>query len=206
MKHSVLLLCAMQLVSAPHTHRQSVSVPATLEEQQHLQNQSLRAPSCVGPRGPRGPMGPPGPAGTFSAAYGKLSVSAQDINFFNADTWLPIPFDAMGPSSDMDVSLTSPATITVQEDGVYQINVSIYFSVEDSDEDTFTVTTYTLGLNINGVTTPVAAVYVGQPGFFSLSTTDEVQFYMEASDTDGPPFANNVTLEDGNAYLMQISD
>lgn len=155
-----------------------------------------------------------GVAGAFDGSYGQLSISSQDITFYMANTWLPIPFNSTGPSSNMSVSATSPATITIQQAGVYQVNFSLYFSVEDSDEDTFTVTTYTLGLNVNGVTTPVAAVYAGEPGHFSLnynnlmefSANDYVQFYMEASAADGPTFSNNITLENGNAHLIQISN
>lgn len=151
---------------------------------------------------------------TLSPAYGQLTVTTQGILFFTENEFLPIPFNATGPSSGMDASTTSPATITVQQDGVYQVNMSLYFSVENSDEDTFTITTYTFGLDINGVTTPAAAVYVGEPGTFSLnystliqlSANDQIQFYLEASNADGPPFANNVTLENGNAHVIQIAN
>lgn len=152
--------------------------------------------------------------GTGAPSYGQLSVLAQDILFINDNEFLPIPFNAAGPSASMGVSTTSPATITIQKDGVYQINVSLHFTVDVSDEDTFTITTYTFGLNVNGVTTPAAAVYAGEPGFFSLnysalmtlSVNDQLQFYMAASLADGPPFANNVTLENGNAHVIQISN
>ena len=114
----------------------------------------------------------------------------------------------------MDVSTISPATITIQQDGVYQITFSLYFSVETPDEGPFNPTTYTLGLNVNGFTTPVGAVYAGEQGQFSLnysgimalSAGDSVQCDVEASYFTGEPYGNNVTLENGNAYVMQISN
>lgn len=151
---------------------------------------------------------------SFSPAYGQLSVSSQEIAFYNPEEWRSIPFNGTGPTSEMGVSTTSPATITIQHDGVYQINFSLYFSVDRSNEDTFTITTYTFGLNVNGVTTPAAAVYVGETGTFSLNyssimelaVNDQVQFYLEASAAEGPTFTNNVTLENGHAHLIQISN
>ena len=130
------------------------------------------------------------------------------------DTWAPIPFDSTGPSSNMGVSTTSPATITVQQAGVYQMNVSLYFSVEDSPEGTFDQTTYRLGVSINGGTVEAsAAVFAYRPGQLSLnydtimdlSVNDYVQFYLEPSVASGPTFTNIFTLESGNANLIQIS-
>jgi len=147
------------------------------------------------------------------SSYGQLSITAEDIHFFAANVWFAIPCNGAGPTSNMNVSTTSPATITIEQNGVYQIAFSLYFAAEDSDEDTFDITTYRLGLNINGITTPVAAVYAGEPGQFSLnysslmqlSSGDEIQWYMQASQASGPAFSNNVTFEHGYAYLMQIA-
>ncbi len=167
----------------------------------------------TGATGATGATGPTGATGIFSASYGQLSVTSQAIFLETTDDFLPIPFNATGPSSNMGVSTTSPATITIEQDGVYQINFSLYFSVENSDEDVFTISTYTFGLNVNGVTTPAAAVYASDPGSLSLnystimefSASDQIQFYMESSAGEDI-FANNVTLENGNAYLIQISN
>lgn len=156
-----------------------------------------------------------GSGSTFLASYGQLSrTSPQSIYFLSANTFYPVPFNASGPSSNVTVSTTSPATMTIQQAGVYQVNASLYISSQDSSESTFTATTYTLGLNINGTTTAVAAVYAGQPGLFSLSYNacltfsvgDAVQFYIKTSATGGGNiFDNIVKLESGNANLLQIA-
>lgn len=182
----------------------------------HSLNESsiTRKACCTGPVGPKGPRGATGPAGTFSASYGQLSVSSQEINFDTANTWVVVPFNSSGPTSNTTVSTTSPATITIQEAGIYQINFSLYFSADESNEGTFTQTTYTAGLYVNGTTTALSAVYAREAGGFSLnyskiatlSVNDTLQFYMEASNVDMDPFSNIVTLENGNAYIMQISN
>lgn len=169
----------------------------------------------AGATGPTGATGATGATGTFSASYGQLSLSSQNMDFNSADVFYTIPFTSTGPSSNMSVSTTSPATITIQQAGIYQMSVSLYFSAEDSPEDSFTATTYTFGLDVNGVTTPVSAVYVGEPGQFSInysdimafSVSDTIQFYIEASAVGaGGPFDNIVTLINCNAYLTQISN
>lgn len=155
-------------------------------------------------------------SGAFLTSYGQLTfASEQNINFTAIDEWTPIPFNTAGPASGMNVSTTSPATITVTNSGAYQLTASLYFSVADSIEATFEQTTYTLGLTINGVTTPVTSVYIGAPEYCSLNYTilkelsanDEIQWHMEVSDLgsyDG--FRNIVSLINGGAYALQISN
>jgi len=172
----------------------------------------------AGATGATGPAGPTGPAGTFSSSYGQLYFSTSEaITIESAGTWVAIPFNAFSPSNNVDGSTSSPATITIVESGVYQLNVSLYFSSEDSPESTFTQTTYTLGINTNsGTTTAAAAVYAGEAGFFSLnfttlvelSETNTIQFYMKASDVGGGGFIfeNFVTMINGNANVLQIAE
>lgn len=171
----------------------------------------------TGPAGPAGPTGPTGPAGTFSSSYGQLSFSSsQSISLNSANTWVAIPFNAFTLSHNVDGSTSSPATITVVDAGVYQINVSLYFSSEDSFEGTFTQATYTLGISTDtGTPVAFAAVYVGEAGYFSLnysglvelSASDTLQFYMKASAVGGDfIFDNIVTMLNGNASIMQIAE
>lgn len=147
------------------------------------------------------------------SSYSQLVVTEQEIVIDDPDVWIVIPFNAAGPTSNMSASTTSPATITIEQDGVYQINVSLLFAAEEPDEGSFDVGTYQLGLNVNGVTTPVAAVYASSAGQLSLnyssimelSSGDQMQWYMQSSTVTPPPFNNNITLEHGYAYVMQIS-
>lgn len=147
------------------------------------------------------------------SSYGQLSVTEQEIVIDEPDSWVTIPFNAAGPTSNMSVSTISPATITIEQDGVYQINVSLLFAAEESDEGSFDVGTYQLGLNVNGVTMPVAAVYATNPSQLSLNYNsimelaagDQIQWYMQSSSVTPPPFNNNIILEHGYAYVMQIS-
>ncbi len=151
-----------------------------------------------------------------AASYGQLyCASAQRISLDVANSWVAIPFDTFGPSYHMTGSIVSPAAITIQEAGVYQMNVSLYFSSEDSPEATFTQTTYTLGTSINGNTTAAnAAVYAGEVGYFSLHYTflvtlaanDSIAFYMQPSATGGDIiFDNVVTIVNASASLVQIA-
>lgn len=150
---------------------------------------------------------------SFSASYGQLSITSQATTFEVANTWITIPFNGSCPSSNVNVSTTSPATITIQSNGTYQTNCSLYFSTENSDEGIFTPTTYTLGFYLNGVTSPVAAIFAGDPGNYTLnfskimqlSVNDSIRFYIQVSDTEPSIFSNNVTFEAGNASLVQIS-
>ena len=173
------------------------------------------ATGAAGAQGATGATGPTGPAGTFSASYGQLSLSGVSIDMRNPDEWLPIPFSTVGPSSNATVSTTSPAKITVQKSGAYQVSMSLYILGEAADEGWFVASNYKLGLKINGgATTTVATLHVDEAGRFSLnhsniielSANDTVQFHIASSDADSPPFTNYITLENGNAYLMQISD
>lgn len=168
-----------------------------------------------GTAGSTGAVGATGIPGLLSTSYGQLSTSSQEIGFGTADEWVAMPFTVAGPSSNMSVSTDSPASITVQQSGVCQVTLNVYFSTEDSDEGIYTPTTYTLGVKINdGAVTPVAAANADETGHYllnysnivDLSDNDQVQFFMKASDTEFGPFANVVTLENANAYLMQISD
>lgn len=154
--------------------------------------------------------------GSLVAAYGQLYLSAsQEVPLTSDNTWVAIPFNAFGPSSNVSGSTTSPASLTIQQGGVYQINVSVYFSSENSPEDTFTQTTYTLGVGMNRTVVAHAAVYAAEAGGFSLnysalsefSTGDSLQFYIQASNVGGgEPFQNIVTMLQANAALVQIAE
>lgn len=170
---------------------------------------------AAGANGLPGATGPTGIPGILSSAYGQFSGSNQGMDFSTPNEWVPIPFDVVGPSSGTTVSTTSPATITVDENGVCQVTASIYFSAWESMEATFTPTVYKLGVKIgSAAVTTVSAVYAADPGHFTLNLNDiidlsdgeTVQFYISASDTEMGPFANVVTLESGSAYVMQISE
>lgn len=91
----------------------------------------------------------------------------------------------------------------------------MYFSSEDADEGIFTPATYTLGIKVgDDAIRTVSAVYAGEPGEFmlsyndimDLSANDTIQFYVAASDAEMSIFSNNVTMQTGNAYIMQISN
>lgn len=178
-------------------------------------NKSPSGPQCLkGPKGPTGPIGPTGPTGTYSSSYGRLNLSTTASIFFDvANTWKPVIFNSLGPVNNIRCSST---TMTMQQTGIYQLNVSLYFSSNKSVEGTFTPTTYTLGMGING-NTPVscAAVYAGEQGFFSLnfsdllefSTNDYIRFFLQSSIVGGDvTYDNPVTLESGNASIVQIAN
>lgn len=54
-----------------------------------------------GDRGKIGLTGATGLPGVLALAYGGLSVTSQEILIETPDEWVPIPFDAAGPSSGM---------------------------------------------------------------------------------------------------------
>jgi len=162
-----------------------------------------------------GATGATGPAGTFSASsYGQFSVSSQSIAPVN-NSWTKIPFNSAGPSSNMEVSTTSPATITVLQAGTYQLNVHVYFLTQyPFDESIYTPVGYQLGLSTNGGSsfTPVTAVYADEYNeryalnysvLIELSAYEALQFAIEA--VSNPGFINTLLLETGNASLTQIS-
>lgn len=157
-----------------------------------------------------------GSSGAPFTTYGQLSVSTPEYIYLNtADEWVAIPFNTFNPSLHVNGSTSTPATLTILKEGIYLLNVSLYFSSEDSPEETFTQTTYTLGISTNGAS-PVAsgAVYAGEPGAFSLSysilgpfsTNDYIRFYMKPSAVGaGGPFENVVRVLNGNAHVVQIA-
>lgn len=147
-------------------------------------------------------------------SYGQLSVSSQNIHFQTANEWVAIPFSSTGPKHRMGVSVDSPAKIKIKHAGVYQLNVNVYFSVENSHEGTFDEATYTLGFRVNGGDiTPVASAFASGPGSLSCSYNaiidfadeDKIKFYMKSSVAGfGTEFNNIVTLENGSAHLIKI--
>lgn len=159
------------------------------------------------------------------ASYGQLIISSDQPMYMNTlasdSDWMTLPLNAVGVSSNMaiiptehtDYTVTQTGSITVQQDGIYQINTSVYFAAENSDEDSFTHTTYMLGLDVNGTTTPLTAVYAEQASEYSLSANtlmqlsanDEIHFFFNSS-SGVSMFANYVTFKGGNAYLVQISN
>lgn len=162
-------------------------------------------------------VGGQGSTGSLIASYGQLELaSTHAITFDEADAWVAIPFDTFALSSNMSGSTTSPATITIEDAGIYQMNITIYFSSEDSPEGPFTATTYTIGTRINsGGTIAKTAVYAAAAGYLTLSYNtlaefsagDTIQFYIKTSATGGGSiFDNVVTLVSGNANLVQIAD
>ncbi|HEY1074412.1 MAG TPA: collagen-like protein [Patescibacteria group bacterium] len=169
----------------------------------------------AGAAGATGATGSTGAPGTYSPSYGQLSLSSQDFDMTVSNEWLPIPFATAGPSSNMTLSTTSPAKMTVQKTGVYQVNAAVNFLGEAADEGWFMATDYKLGIKINGgATTTVATLHASDSGRYSfnysnimqLSAGDYVEFYMTATDTHTYPNYNNLTLENSHAYLMQIAD
>lgn len=153
----------------------------------------------------------------FSASYGQLYLSSPEPIIFDAENeWLVIPFDGFGPSSNVNGSTTSPATITVSEAGVYQLNFTLYFSAELAEEGIFTSSTYTVGTSLNGGTiVPHAAIYAPNPSYFSItfnflrefSANDYIRFYISSSHLGGGGILDNiVTLVEGNANLVQIGE
>jgi len=167
---------------------------------------------ATGSTGIDGTTGPTGPIGALASSYGQLFFStSQPIELVTQNVWVAIPFNAFSPSFNMDATILPPL-ITIMQTGTYQINISLYFSSEDSPENTFTQTTYTIGTSVNGAT-PVAcaAVFAGETGFLSLnystlavfSATDNIEFFMMSS-AGNFPFDNIVTMVHGNAYLVQI--
>lgn len=175
------------------------------------------ATGATGATGLTGPAGATGASGTNTQSYGRLSLAtATTLPISTALQWYAIPFDTFNPSSNMAGTTSSPATITIQESGIYKINVNLYFSSFNSEEDTFNQATYTLGISLNGAM-PItqAAVFAGEPGHFSinysdlvqLNTDDYIQFYIQSSIVGNSiEYDNLVTLEQGNAYLLQIGN
>lgn len=152
---------------------------------------------------------------TNLASYGQLfAETSQTLTFDDPDTWIPLVFDTASLSSGITLSTTSPGTITIQNSGTYQINVNLCILLEDSPEEAVASATYTFGLSVNGVITPVIALDVEAAGYCpfnynnirAFSANDEITFYMKATRANPDPlFDNHVTVENGYAYLAQIS-
>lgn len=186
----------------------------------------ISIPGNTGPTGPigpqgttgiaiTGPTGPTGPSGSRVIAYGQLARSTpMVIPFTTSGAWLPIPFSVFNPSMKMGGTL--PATLTIEQTGDYQINVSLYLLSEDSPEGSYISTTYTIGIKVNAA--PIIAVgafFSSTPEHFSinynnmitLNDTDQIEFYINA-DVVNPifPFRNVVSLLVGSANLCLISN
>lgn len=172
----------------------------------------------TGSRGEQGNAGANGSAGVpggFSASYAQLSASSQNFYLETSNEWVPIPFDAAGAASQMTASISSPATITVQKDGVYQLSTSIYLTAQESDEGVFLQTNYRLGVKIGSdAIVPVSAIFASQAGEFllqysdivSLTANETVQFYVTSSQAESRPFSNYLTILNSNAYLMGMTN
>lgn len=147
------------------------------------------------------------------AAYGQFSVTNTPIELIEFDQWVPVPFDTVGPFSDVTVSLTSPASFIIQKDGIYQINTYYLLSIQSPDEGAFTISLYRLGISINGGDiTEVSIIQARDTTYYllnysnliELSKDDEIQFFI-STNAGTAPFINNVLIETGNAFLVKIS-
>ena len=134
-----------------------------------------------GPAGPQGPQGPQGPAGEsgLSAYGGRYNDEFQFINLTIGSTE-QVPLPSTMPNSNTTYSDNS---ITVLEDGVYEINYFMYASVK-------LATLITLAVRNNGTDIPstvisrlvevdTGTIYSGST-IVTLSSGDEIDMAISA--------------------------
>lgn len=152
--------------------------------------------SPTGPVGPTGPQGPAGPATDGLAAYGGLYSTSTATVSLTASTPVTLTLGSQMPALNETYGTNS---ITVTEEGDYEINYGLLGSVNPAS-------TITISVNVNG--TPQASGVISQDfvvgtarsmngsTIISLDAGDEVTVTVEGSATTTLTPLNNV-----NSYL-----
>lgn len=142
----------------------------------------------VGPQGPQGetgPQGPAGPTGEVVLAFGSLRGSTVETP---GETFVPVPFNVVGPLSDtITVSMTGNELV-VGESGIYQITISINAEATvDPDPDQPYLNAI---ITVNG--TPI---FGDTTTFFKISNRSSSTFVVQASLTAGDEVGTSISTD-----------
>lgn len=117
--------------------------------------QGLQGPrgeqGLVGPKGDQGPIGPTGPSGNalLSAYGGKYNNMQANLNTMGAGTWVVVPLTE--EMANINVVNSTPNSIVLEQDGVYEINYALNISTDKN-------TTLTLMVRDNSVMLPASVI------------------------------------------------
>ncbi len=138
-----------------------------------------------GPQGETGPQGPAGPTGEVVLAFGSLRGSTVETP---GETFVPVPFNVVGPLSDtVTVSMTGNELV-VGESGIYQITISINAEATvDPDPDQPYLNAI---ITVNG--TPI---FGDTTTFFKISNRSSSTFVVQASLTAGDEVGTSISTD-----------
>ena len=137
----------------------------------------------TGPTGSTGPTGPTGSTGEVVLAFGSLRGSGVEIP---SATFIPVPFNTVGPLSDTITVSGSGNELVVGESGIYQITISINAeATTDPDPDQPYLTAI---ITVNG--TPL---FGDTTTFFNISNRSSSTYTVQASLTAGDAIGVNIS-------------
>ncbi|HCX62794.1 MAG TPA: collagen-like protein, partial [Clostridiales bacterium] len=138
-----------------------------------------------GPQGETGPQGPAGPTGEVVLAFGSLRGSTVETP---GETFVPVPFNVVGPLSDtVTVSMTGNELV-VGESGMDQITISINAEATvDPDPDQPYLNAI---ITVNG--TPI---FGDTTTFFKISNRSSSTFVVQASLTAGDEVGTSISTD-----------
>ncbi len=168
--------------------------------------QGLQGPQgpqgLMGPQGDVGPTGPMGPAGAalLSAYGGKYNNLTTMIDMQEAGTWIQVPL--VEEMFNINVSNDNENTITLEQDGVYEINYGINVMMSQP-------TILTLMIRENEVMIPSSMLVKHVPSNTTVSFNGSIivalnagdKLDMEVSATDNNV---NITFDTGVTAVISV--
>ena len=152
----------------------------------------------IGPQGPIGPAGPPG-AALISAYGGKYNNIGRTLDTLGAGTWTQVPL--VETMDNINIVDTTPNTIELEQDGVYELNYLLNFSVNKA-------ATVTIMVRKNSVMIPETVltkqIKENESTIFSISTITS----LSADDTLDIALSateDNVTVTFGSGITAALS-
>ncbi len=152
----------------------------------------------IGPQGPIGPAGPPG-AALISAYGGKYNNIGRTLDTLGAGTWTQVPL--VETMDNINIVETTPNTIELEQDGVYELNYLLNFSVNKA-------ATVTIMVRKNSVMIPETVltkqIKENESTIFSISTITS----LSADDTLDIALSateDNVTVTFGSGITAALS-
>lgn len=143
------------------------------------------ATGVIGATGSTGVTGPTGSTGEVVLAFGSLRGSGVEIP---GETFIPVPFNTVGPLSDTITVSGSGNELVVGESGIYQITISINAeATTDPDPDQPYLTAI---ITVNG--TPL---FGDTTTFFNISNRSSSTYTIQASLTAGDAIGVNISTE-----------
>lgn len=150
------------------------------------------------PQGPTGPTGPVGPTSGLIAYGGKYNTSPSSISLgIGTQTQVPLPIT----TPNLNTTYTPTNSITISQEGIYEINYYINLSVAVG-------ATLTIAVRANGTNIPATimsrALSVGSSSIFNNSIIVKLAANTAIDMAISALIAVGVTLNNGTGASLTV--